>query len=144
MRVFGFGKDKYVIILAKKINGRYSKIAQKKADPTQATVRYKGNSYPINYEQVLYRDGLKNYILIDVDNYQQVKDTEAFSQISASLIDSILARNIVSQLVTRLSPSTLSGSILLIVMSISIGILAGYFIGNVYPLSQIQNAIGGK
>lgn len=135
-------KDKYIVILAKKINGKYSKIGQKKADPTKPTVAFKNNSYPVNYEQIIYRDGLKNYILIDIDNSQQLKEGDMFSQVPTTLIDSILAKSIVHQLTSRLNPSNWTGSIILIIMTMLAGIFIGYFIGNAFPMSQVQNMTG--
>jgi hypothetical protein len=133
-------KDKYIVIFAKKINGKYSKVGKKKAAAPQVAVPFKNKTYLINYDNILYRDGLKNYILLDVDNMEQIGD-KVISQIPPELIDTVLTKSVVHQLLVRLQPSGMGMiSIVLMLMTILAGIFIGYFIGNVIPYEQIANA----
>lgn len=146
-------KDKYIVIFVKKVNGRYSKIGKKKADPTQPVVKFKGSTYPISYEHVMYRDGQKNYIMVDVDwsgngdEANQEPSQNMLSQVSPQLLDAILSRGIVSQLVSRMSPASsnsFASSIAILAMALIAGVFIGYFLGSLFPIEYLQGIVGSQ
>lgn len=138
-----FRKDKYVAIIVKKVNGKYTEIKRKKVDPVKGVINFDNHTIPINFDNILYRKGLKNFILVDIDNYQQIKDSDKLiNQFPSELLDIMLNKSVVKQLSLRLHPSNVnSGFIIFGILFLAVGILAGYFVGNMYPLESIKQAV---
>lgn len=135
-----FSKDKYYAIILKKVNNAYVKVAKKKISPLKGAVEYKGKALPIDFNNVLYRDGAKSYIFVDADSLESVSPQKGLSAPTAAVVDSIVSRSIISQLVSRASPSATNMQWLLLLMGILMGAAFGYIFGSYMPITQAGGA----
>jgi hypothetical protein len=139
--LFHFGKDQYIGVFLKMVGNIPSRIGSKKLNIQNSTISFKGKNFILNYADIFYRHGLKNYIFIDIE-HGQIKRSDTQEALPMSdLVDLIVSKNIVGQLVSRLNAGTgFSASWVIMILLCVVGAVIGYFFGNAYPIEGVINA----
>lgn len=137
-----FWKKKYIVILARKMSGKYQEVGKKKnVKPTDTSITWEKKTIPVSFDSILYEDNNKTYIMVDVDTLQPVEGEAGVNKIPLKLVKAIVKDGVVHQLITRLGPSGLGLPLIMLLMTILAGVFIGYFLGSVMPYYQIQQAI---
>lgn len=137
-----FLNEKYKVIFVKNINGTNTVVGTKKIKTNDRTVRYNKRDYPLDTGKPTYRRNLTNYYFIDVGGMQiSFSEGRDLSEI-LDTIDTINTRNVVAQLAGQLSGKGLGSTVLgIAILCIAVGILGGYFAGNLFPLQGISEGL---
>lgn len=137
-----FGKKKYIVIFAKKMNGVYQKIGKKRIKPTDKVVTYENKTIPISFDSALYEDENKVMLLIDIDDLQIKSGETLVNKVPYTLVKAIVKDKVVNQLISRLAPSGMGMiSVVLMLMTILAGVFIGYFLGSVMPYEALAQSL---
>lgn len=137
-----FFKEKYIMIFLKNTNGIYADIKRLKTNPLKTVITFNTRTYPIDFNKIVYRNGLRNYLMIDADNGEQLSFADlktVESNAKNELMDLILSKGIITQLISRLGGSKNNIPILLMILALIIGLGCGYAVGNIYTFEEVTN-----
>ena len=125
--------DRRVIIWVRTINGLPTEIVRKHIVSTKDKVEFRKLSWPFDVGRPSFRSGRTFYYLADVKT-GQLQFSETKLEISPELIDTVLNRNTIKQLVSSLKARNLIDTLLYLLMGLGMGIPIGYILGNVLPI----------
>ncbi|OGU58432.1 MAG: hypothetical protein A2V66_16345 [Ignavibacteria bacterium RBG_13_36_8] len=129
-------RDKRRIWFVKEISGVYSVISKRKikSGSIVKTISLRKNTFSFDIGLPVVRFRNIFFYFVDVDKGQiTLKNPETI--VTAELMDVTFKRNIAKQIVTGLESSFQFSNLVLILMGITLGALAGYIIGNFIPFS---------
>ncbi len=141
---FNTNSDRYYAIIVKNANGTDTQIKRLKVKPDKPTIQYKNLATVVDFSKIVWRNRNRSYFLFryDIDKLVQLSTSDTVSAIDNALIDTILNHAIVSQIVSGLSVARSNMPLMFSVVLLITGILAGYFLGSVFPYSEIAERIG--
>lgn len=96
-----FKKRGHMAVFLKKDGGRYTKIGQKPYDLTDAIVSFKDRTFTIIAGNT-FIDNNKTYLFFDFDNSKIITFEKTDMGIDAELLDQIIVKKIIQQLVSSL------------------------------------------
>lgn len=126
-------QDKRVVIWVRTINGLPTEVMRKRIKSTKDKVEFRKLSWPFDVGKPSFRSGRTFYYLADVKK-GQLQFSETKLEISPELIDTILNRSTIKQLVSGLKAQNLAGTLLYLLMGLGMGIPIGYILGNILPM----------
>lgn len=136
-----FNNANYMVLMFRKINGKYVKIDKIKISITQHKFKYKNKEFfKFDPNCILFSDNKFNYYGFDYDSEAQFSITgnELPKGITLNDIDNYVNGSLIKQLVTELEEKKSDlGKLIYIVLGIVIGALIGYLVGsslNVNPV----------
>lgn len=138
-----FNKEKvYVAVFVSKQEGSYSFLDKKEFKPSQETIRFENNTYPISPRFPTYSKGLYLYYMIDIDSVEVLSLGGALEgddySIYPKLMDMICSKNIISQLTENLTDKIpYTQLITYAVIGAIIGGLLGYILGNIFTMGGV-------
>jgi hypothetical protein len=146
--MFGlFEKNKYTIIFLKKVNGIFDRVGSKGIKSSKSEVKFgksaTAKTFIVDFTNVIYKKGTKHFIFMDIDKGQIFLkgDDEENTMIPAEVIDAFVNKHIISQLVSRLGGGQQLMGLMVAIIILLVGILGGYFLGNVVTIASIQQAV---
>jgi len=123
-------KKRYYVVFLVKSEDTYDFIKKGQIDIGKDSVRYKGNTYPLNKEKPLYTKFRNVFYFFDVDAGQIYLKGNKNDKNLFKVMDLICSRNVVEQLTTSLiKEETWINKAIWISLGLIIGGLIGYLIG---------------
>lgn len=141
--MFDIFKDKYYAIIVKSVNATDVQIAKKSIKPDKTTLKYKELSTVVDFSKVVWRNKNKSFLLFryDTTGITQLTTSDKMFKVDNSLIDTILNNAVITQIVSGLGTAHNNIPLIFSIVMLITGILAGYFLGSVYPYSQIAESL---
>jgi len=121
-------KDKKKLLLIRNISGVMTVIKKAKITGKTDKVKYNNHTFLFDISKPLYRSRNTWVYGLDVDN-GQITLTGTESKVSSELIDMILNRHVIKDLVSGLEPVKLKDMLIFILLSLITGITTGILIG---------------
>lgn len=140
--------DSYWAIFCREVGGVSVTVRRKKFNPNNALkgISFRGATHIIDLDRPAYRFNRKFYYIIDMDRGQKVM-TQSEIPVSPKLMDTIMRREIVKQLVAGLGTTDLKMSIIFLILGLGMGVAVGIIVGQMIDLggttaAPIVNATG--
>lgn len=127
-----FKKDKRIVLYARDVSGVLTVIKKSSVTPITSQVGFRDLKFHFDIGKPLFR--MKNvfYYVVDVRD-GQITVSNNKDVVSPELIDSIMAKGIIKQLVSNIEDKPTSTMIIMFLLCIGIGISVGYIVGNFIP-----------
>jgi hypothetical protein len=121
-------KDKKRLLIVRDISGIPTLVKKMKILGRTDKVRYGKKSFPFDMSAPTYRSRNTFYYVLDVDDGQMtLKNT--LSPVSPNLLDIVMNRHVIKDLVSGLESTKFSELLLYILMALACGIPVGFIIG---------------
>lgn len=128
-----FKKQKYIVWFVKKEQEIYSILDKKRIFAFSKKVRYKKGVYFIDTSNPTFKKPLRLFFLIDIDKSDNCQlhiiKNKKNSGITPKDIDLFIEQEIVGQLTTNLSDTTMKMNIMLVILGLAFGGLVGWIVG---------------
>lgn len=129
--------DKYYAIFAREVGGVPVMVRRRRFNPNKAAegISFRGSTHLIDLDRPVYRANKKFVYLIDMEKGQKVL-TQSEIPVSPKLMDIIMKRNIVKQLVAGLGSATGDWKMMMlyIIIGLVMGIMTGIVLGMVFDI----------
>lgn len=127
--------DKRKVIFVRKVSGIHTTINIRKISILTTAVKIGDKQFPIDISKPVFR--IKNvfYYMIDVDSGQVIY-AQKQSEVSPEILDMVIGKKIVSQIVSSLEKLNWKDYILYIILSIGLGLALGFILGNYFPMNS--------
>lgn len=127
-------KDKRKVLIVRLTGNTPTVIAKKSIKDSTQFIRYGKKTYTIDINKPSYRQKNIFYYLLDPGK-GQLHFYQMNKLVAPELLEAILNRNIVKQLVSGLEAVPLIQNIIIMLLCLGMGIGAGFIIGNYFPIS---------
>lgn len=110
-------------------------ISKIKANTVISDAGLKGKTFPFDMGKPTFRKRNRWYYFVDVDKGQITLQGGQDPAMAPQLLHAIIKKEIGKQLVSRLETVPFSAQLLVVIICISLGLAAGYILGNVLPMT---------
>jgi hypothetical protein len=123
-------KDQYWVIFARDVAGVPVTVKRKRFNPNDAAegISFRGATHIIDLGRPAYRLNRRYYYIVDMEKGQRVL-FQSENPVSPKLMDSIMRREIIKQLVAGLGMTDMKLAIILMLVGLGAGVMAGIVIG---------------
>ncbi len=127
------GKDKHKVLYVQKVSGILTVVKTRYINPVRVLISFKDRSFPFYANIPSFRIKNTFYYLVDTMTGQlSLKDAD--SKLTPEIMDKVMKKNVIQQLVSGLEAVPLSSIIIYILLSAVMGLSLGYILGNFVPI----------
>ncbi len=125
-------KDKRTVRFVRLMNGIPTVISSKTISPSADKITFKGITWNFDVSAPAYRTGRTFIYLVDIRS-GQMSFKEPMNPVSAALIDRILNRAVIAQLVSGLKKQDFLSLLVYVLVGVCMALPLGYILGNLLP-----------
>lgn len=127
------GKDKHKVLYVQKVSGISTVVKTRRINPIRVSISFKDRSFPFYSNTPAFRR--KNTFFYIVDTLTgQLNLTDADNKLTPEIMDKVIKKNVVQQLVSGLEATPWSTLIVYIILALGMGVSLGYILGNFVPI----------
>lgn len=125
--------DKYKVQFVRMMSGVPTIVSTRRIKKFQTEVSIKRSSFAIDFNHPSYRKKNTYYYLFDIEKGQMFYGS-IDSKIMAEIVHLVVTKSGIRQLVTSVEKKKMGDILLYVILSIIVGLMGGYILGNILPM----------